>query len=312
MIPDAHGLERWLRARAGFELAAIRTLEAVEGGASNLTYRVDLSSAPFAAVALRLQRDEGILAPYDVAREGEVLRCLQHSRIPVPQLAGIERDPSVLGAPFIVMEWIDAPHMGVSGAPVSFAAYAATVASIHAIDWRALRLDFLGVPDSAAAATASELDGIAARMARFDCDRDPLLMRALATLRTTIPSDGRLAFCQGDINVYNYLVRDGAIVAVVDWEMARIGDPRADVGQILALGHLRAGTPFVPAADLPFVRAYEQASGRPLTAMNYFRARWLFELGVIYHGWMKFNDFEPWYSWDHLAGLLSSALAELA
>jgi aminoglycoside phosphotransferase (APT) family kinase protein len=167
------------------------------------------------------------------------------------------------------------------------------------------------VPVSVAAGTLAEIDRIAARMAPFGCDHDPLLVRALAVLRATVPADGNLAFCQGDINVYNYLVRDGEVVAVVDWEMARIGDPRADVGQILALGHLKAGTPFVDAGDLPFVRAYEQVTGNQLTEMNYFRARWLFELGVIYHGWMRFNDFAPWYSREHLGELLEAALAGL-
>ncbi len=301
-----------MRVQPGFSAARVGSIEPVEGGASNLTCRATLSGGPFAAVALRLQRSEGILAPYDVAREGEVLRRLQTSSVPVPQLVAIERDPSVLGAPFIVMEWVDAPHMGAPGAPASFASYVEAVATIHALDWRALGLDFLGVPASASAGTMAALDRVAARMAPFGCDRDPLLTRALAVLRAAIPSDGRLAFCQGDINVFNYLVQNGEVVAVVDWEMAHIGDPRADVGQILALGHLKAGTPFIDdAADLPFARAYELATARPLTGMNFFRARWLFELGVIYHGWTKFNDFPPWYSWDHLHRLLEAALAGL-
>ena len=312
MNPARDRLTQWLRARPGFETVDVVAIEPVSGGASNLTYRAALAGAPFAAVAVRLQRSEGILAPYDVAREGEVIRRLQASPVPVPRLVGIERDPPVLGAPFIVMEWVDAPHMGAPGAPVSFASYVEAVAAIHAVDWRALGLGFLGVPASAATGSIAEIERIAARMAPFGCAHDPLLTRSLAVLRATVPADGSLAFCQGDINVYNYLVRNGEIVAVVDWEMARIGDPRADVGQILALGHLKAGTPFVDAADLPFVRAYEQVTGRTLSGMNYFRARWLFELGVIYHGWMKFNDFPPWYSWDQLGDLLETALASLA
>ena len=45
--------------------------------------------------------------------------------------------------------------------------------------------------------------------------------------------------------------------------------------------------------------------------MAFFRARWLFELGVIYHGWRAFNDDRPWYSWGHLTELLELALDEV-
>jgi aminoglycoside phosphotransferase (APT) family kinase protein len=100
------------------------------------------------------------------------------------------------------------------------------------------------------------------------------------------------------------------VVAVVDWEQARISDPRSDVGQLVALSHLK-GAPFGPASEAPFVQVYEGASGRSLPGMAWFRARWLWELGVIYHGWMAFNTTHPWYSWDDLERLLSLALDEL-
>ena len=107
--------EHWLRNLGGYETATIRTLAPVTGGASNLTYRVDLVNAPLPGVALRVQRDGGIFQPYDVLREAEVLRRLAPSPVPVPRVVGTESDPSVLGAPFVVLEWIDAPHMGEAG-----------------------------------------------------------------------------------------------------------------------------------------------------------------------------------------------------
>jgi aminoglycoside phosphotransferase (APT) family kinase protein len=126
-----------------------------------------------------------------------------------------------------------------------------------------------------------------------------------------VPGNGRLALCQGDINIFNYLFLGEDVVAVVDWEQARISDPRSDVGQLVALSHLK-GAPFGPADSQSFVHAYGAASGKAVTGMGYFRARWLFELGVIYHGWKRFNNSEPWYTWEHLAELLEQSLAELA
>src|SRR5690606_16424381 len=106
--------------------------------------------------------------------------------------------------------------MGEAGPEGSSPAYTDTVAAIHALDWRALGLDFLGVPPSPGAALATELDAIAARRRRF-APADPLLADAEAALRTAIPEEGRLALCQGDINVFNYLFRQRRVVAVVDW-----------------------------------------------------------------------------------------------
>jgi len=310
MMPNPLRCEQWLRHLPTFQGATVRDIQPVEGGASNITCRLAIEGGPIPALALRIQRDEGIFAPYDVLREAEVLRRLAASPVPVPAVVGVEPDPAVLGSPFIVLEWIDAPHMGIAGAGASFAAYTAMVVCIHGLDFAVLGLDFLGVPASPAAATHAELDRIAARMPRFACDNDPLLCRALDLLRATVPADGRLALCQGDINVFNYLFRSGQVVGVVDWEQARIGDPRSDVGQLVALSHLK-GAPFVPADSAPFVVAYEAASGARLTGMEYFRARWLFELGVIYHGWKAFNDSGPWYTWARLTELLEASLPEL-
>jgi aminoglycoside phosphotransferase (APT) family kinase protein len=310
MIPAPSRFEHWLRTVPAFEQVRVRSIQPVEGGASNLTCRVSLEAAPLASLALRIQRDQGIFHPYDVLREGEVLRRLAASPVPVPGVIASEPDPAALGAPFIVLEWIDAPHMGIAGPEASFEAYTAMVARIHTLDFSSLGLDFLGVPPSPAAATSAELDRVAARMPGFACDSDSLLCRALETLRAHIPGDGRLALCQGDINVFNYLFRAGEVVAVVDWEQARIADPRSDIGQLVALSHLK-GAPFGPASSASFVRAYEAATGIALPGMQYFRARWLFELGVIYYGWKAFNDSDPWYAWDHLSTLLEASLSEL-
>lgn len=310
MIPARQAFEEWLRREPGFAGARVARIEPVEGGASNITCRVGIDGGERAAVCLRLQRERGIFEPYDVLREARVLEALGRSPVPVPGVLATEprRDP--LGAPFIVMEWIDAPHMGNAGPEASFAAFTESVATIHGLDWRGLGLEFLGVPGTAAEGIRREIEAIAARMPGFGCESEPLLTRAVDALLANAPGDGRLALCQGDINVFNYLFRRGGVVGVVDWEQARISDPRCDVGHLVALSHLK-GAPLGDVRNVPFVQAYQAASGRRLDGMEYFRARWLFELAVIYHGWVKFNGSEPWYSWAEVSGLLERALAEL-
>ncbi len=304
------GFERWLRGREGMERAGVGAICPVEGGASNLTYRVELSDAAFAAVALRMQRESGIFQPYDVAREGQVIHALAGTGVPVPRVVGIEPTTGVLGAPFIVLEWVDAPHMGVAGPDADFGAFTRMVATIHAVDWHDDAFAILGEPASAAAATATEIAIVAARIDAFGV-RQPLLDRGQALLEARIPRDGHLALCQGDINVFNFLFREREVVAVVDWEQARIGDPRSDVGQLISLSHLK-GAPFGDAATMPFARAYTEASGRSLAGLGYFRALWAWQLAFIHRAWVQSNGSQPWYTWDEAEALLDRCLQEIA
>ncbi len=309
-LPDALAFQSWLRERPGFATATVSSIAIAEGGASNLTCRVELEASAAIAVCLRIQRERGIFEPYDVLREGRVIAAFESTGIPAPRFIAAEADISILGAPFIVLEWIDAPHMGIAGPEADFGAFTEMVTRVHAVDWRAAGLDWLLVADSAHNAILAELDVIAARMPAFGCDDDPLLVLALATLRANAPTDGDLAFCQGDINVFNYLFRAKECVGVVDWEQARISDARSDIGHLVSLSHLK-GAPWVPASQTNFVRAYQAVTGQPLANMAYFRARWLFELAVIYHGWVSFNDSEPWYSRADVEELLATAIAEV-
>ena len=309
-IPNPAQVTRWLRTIPGWHEATSTAVVPLDGGASNITCRLDISGAERSHAVLRVQRERGIFEPYDVVREGEVLRLLQGSGVPAPALLASEPGTGFLGAPFILMEWVDAPHMGVAGPEASFPAFTAMVANIHALDWQALGMGFLGVPASPKQALGGELDAIAIRSRRFVEGREPLLARAEVALLKGIPADGPLTLCQGDINVFNYLFRAGKVVAVVDWEQARISDPRSDVGQLVSLSHLK-GAPFGPAGEAPFVQAYQAASGLELPGMAWFRARWLWELGVIYFGWKAFNGSDPWYTWEDLATLLASALDEI-
>ncbi|MEX0781939.1 MAG: phosphotransferase family protein [Dehalococcoidia bacterium] len=310
-LPRSDAVQAWLRGVPRFEAASVRSITAADGGVSNITCCVELEGAPFAAIALRLQRTRGIFEPYDVLREGQVIRCLNASDLPVPRFIASEPDVAALGAPFIAMEWIDAPHMGLAGPEGDFGAFTLAVAAVHSVDWRALGLgEVLGVPASAAVGIRGELNAVAARMPAFGCDTDSLLCRALEALLSNVPRDGAIGLCQGDINIFNYLFRRGEVVGIVDWEQARISDPRSDIGQLLALSHLK-GAPWGPAEAMPFAQMYGAAAGRQLTNMSYFRALWLFELGVIYHGWMAFNDSEPWFSWSQIEKMLTAALDEI-
>ena len=62
---------------------------------------------------------------------------------------------------------------------------------------------------------------------------------------------------------------------MVDWEQALISDPRSDIGQLVALSHLRGAAPYGSPSENPFVQLYEASTGERLESMELFRARWL-------------------------------------
>lgn len=309
MQPDPARIETILRALPAFKAARVDSIAPVEGGASNLTYRVGVRAAPYAAVAFRLQRQSGIFQPYDVVREGRVLQALAATDIPVPRVLLMAPDTAALGAPFIVLEWIDAPHMGLAGREADYGAFVRMVAAIHRADWMRAGFDVLAIPPDATTATAGEIEAVANRIAAFAVD-DPLLARAHERLLAHIPADGALSLCQGDINVFNYLFRNREVVGVVDWEQARIGDRRSDIAQLVVLAHLK-GAPFGPVHAQGFVQAYEAASGDRLGGLEFFRAFWAWQLAFIHHAWLKTNGTEPWYTREAVGELLERSLAEV-
>jgi aminoglycoside phosphotransferase (APT) family kinase protein len=314
-VPEPSRIESWLRTLTGFENARVVGVEPLTDGLSNVTCRLKVTDGPVTAAVLRIQPTHGIFEPYDVLREGRVLSHLAGAAVPVPGLLAAESDPRFFGSPFLLLESIDAPHMPAPEADfATFAAdlpaFAAAVAGIHALDWKAAGLDFLGVPSSPVEAFRGEVETVAWRMHAFGCADEPLLNRALTRLRESTPSGGRLALCHGDPNPFNYLFRDQQLVGVVDWEQALISDPRSDVGQLVALSHLRGAAPYGPPRENPFVQLYEASTGETLESMELFRARWLFQLGVVYHGWKAYGT-EPWFSWAQIEDLLPRSLAEL-
>lgn len=277
--------------------ARVRAVERLAGGVSNLTYRVDRVDAP--SVVLRLQRAGGIFEPYDVAREARVLQTLAPTAVPVPKVLAVVEASTVLGAPFFVMEFVDAPHMGqIQRSRLVSAAYVEAVAGIHAVPWREAGFEFLDAPAPGPGAAARDLDAVNARARRYGHDDDPFIAELGAWLAAHVPHTDDLVLCHGDINVFNYLFHDERVVAVVDWEQAHIGDRQSDLGLLAALSYLLGarGEPH----ELPFLADYAAHTGAPLPKLPYFVLAGLHKLAVIHRIWSAEGDSPPWYTWEQL------------
>lgn len=192
-------------------------------------------------VAIRREPEDGLLAPYDIVGQYRLHELLTRTPIPVPALIGLETGADLLGMPFYAMERVDGvvPVQWHGNDSTIFPdddarhrvglEFVDTLAEIHAID--PARNDFdrlIPGPGDDDPGTA-ELD----RWERFLDDATlvevPLLRAAIDWCRRNHAISDRTALCHGDYRIGNFMLRDGHIVAVFDWELAHVGDPVEDL-----------------------------------------------------------------------------------
>ena len=211
------------------------------------------------------------------------------SDVPVPPVRWFEEDPSVLGAPFMVMDAApgaapaDNPPYCMegwfhdAGPEVQRAVWLRgldAMAGVHRVDWRALGLDELDPCPQGGSRLGAKLDQWEAMLRWASDEHHAVPSAALAWLRANQPPDvDDPALCWGDSRIGNQLF-DGCgsaattrVSAVLDWEMVHVGDPVQDLGWFTWLDHtLSAGLdqprlPGLPSIEETVVR-WEDATGR--------------------------------------------------
>jgi aminoglycoside phosphotransferase (APT) family kinase protein len=245
---------------------------------------------------------------HDVKREYTVLKALDGTQARAPRPVLLCEDESVIGAPFYLME-------KVNGVVIRDAlpSYLSTdqdrrkigeelvdaAAELHAVDYKEVGLDGWGRPtgyvERQLARWRKQLDGATART------RPLPEYEAVATwLSEHQPPEQPPAIVQGDYKLDNVMFGPSAparLVAILDWEMATIGDPLADVGWMLsfwrepgdgvdmlhsALVGVFALPGWATRADL--IDRYENASGRSMTDIRFYTALAIWKLGILLEG----------------------------
>jgi aminoglycoside phosphotransferase (APT) family kinase protein len=273
--PIAARLERYVGSRLGIP-GRVTRLERSTEGFSQETFVFDVETARerLGFVAKR-EPVAGLLEPYDLEPEFRVLHALSDDPLPSPRTPWFERDPTVLERPFYVMERLpgDVPIPASrpdGGPPFDDADRAVlgpevvdTLACLHAVDWRALGLDFLGAPAPGRDAAERELARWETRIERSRLPVHPALAEALLWLRRHAPGSDEITLVHGDYRLGNFLVADRHLSGILDWEMVHLGDPLEDVAWC-ASPLWRAGTPWASCLLPPeeFAARYAAASGR--------------------------------------------------
>ena len=219
------------------------TIEQFPSGFSNLTYLLRLGDREW--VLRRPPFGNQVKTAHDMGREYRVLSRLCDVYPPAPRPALYCNDPAVLGDEFYVMERRVGVVLRGSRPPSEMAqdpqlarrvgeAFVDSLAELHSLDVAAAGLDDLGKPDGY---VQRQVAGWTNRYARAKTDDFPEVDQLTAWLSDHIPAESRPAIIHNDYK-YDNLLLDPAdltrIVAVLDWEMATIGDPLMDLGGALA------------------------------------------------------------------------------
>jgi len=229
------------------------------------------------SMGLCLRRDPGnalLRHLSDLEIQFRVLQCLESTALPTPRAYWFERDPEILGAPFLVMEKVP----GICPSPWGRegrafyaeaaqrgklpASFTATLATLHTLDWRAAGLEFLGVPSAGREFAAREIAKWKTLIALSEHPPEPILTDLIGWLEANIPSSSRVTLVHGAYRTGNLLIHEDRISAVLDWELQVLGDPMYDVAYVLSDLN-REGTPLLSnlVAREAFIRDYEAATG---------------------------------------------------
>ncbi|MFC3711313.1 phosphotransferase family protein [Sphingoaurantiacus capsulatus] len=229
-------LEKCLSIRWG-QPVSVSGLKRFHGGAARETYRFDATSGGTTR-GLVLRRDPASsLIETDRRTEFAALAAVHGSEVPVPEPLFVDESGAELGAPgFIMSEVADVKPGGIL-TPDAYAPHGAWVGEqmftilghIHAADPAAF---VTGTPPPAPEdCWRQRLDHWAAAVTADALGPEPIFWAGVRWLeRNPPPTPSRLAIVHGDYRSGNFLVDDnGRIGAIVDWEMAHIGDPLEDL-----------------------------------------------------------------------------------
>jgi aminoglycoside phosphotransferase (APT) family kinase protein len=296
---DLDALASWLDAEHPGLRSGSLTGSLITGGKSNLTYRVSDGDSVW---ALRRPPLAHVLpTAHDMVREFTVIDALADGAVPVATPVALCRDAAVLGAPFYLMDFVvgavlDRPD--VLGRLDSGAARRCceqlidTLVALHEVDAAAVGLADFGRPDGFLARQVARWH---AQWTASQTEPRPALDKVVEWLASSLPEQSRSGIVHGDYRLTNVIFNpdlDG-IAAVVDWEMATLGDPLTDLGLLVVYQSIAATGDMVMPRMSPadgflsahqMVERYADASTRDLSRLGWYVGFGYFKLAVVAEG----------------------------
>lgn len=295
---DPSPLGDWVRDR-GLPIRPPLRIEPLGDGKSNLTYRV--TGADGARLVLR-RPPLGPLLPtaHDVLREARIIDALGGTGVPVPEVLAIA-DETVIGAPFVIFELVDGHVIRHSAAAAGATAAIRRGAGPSLVDalarTHALEPAELGLADLVRPGAYVER-----QLRRWKRQWDqtavvdtPLMDEVHSALVASAPDEQRSSLVHSDAKLDNVILDDdGRVVALLDWELAAIGDPLADLGLLLAYW-AEEGDEMTALQDPPtlvsgfstrteLVETYQEVSDLDIAAIDFHLAFSYWKIAAIVAG----------------------------
>ena len=279
-MPD--DLVAWVEEVGGGRLVAA---DRKPGGARKEAWFVDLERADGVVVERFLRYDRSDPArtkdPWTLHREATVYLALQDTAVPVPRVLGVHPVAQAMVSERVAGENWFSRLTDADEAEATAHDFMTKLAALHALDAPALDLPLFPAVETIADAVGAELDEWERVLAERGGAVDPALTFSLSWLGRHMPDyDGPLVLVQGDTGPGNFMFAGGRVTAVVDWELAHLGDPMDDIAWL----SLRATQE--PFTDFPRrLREYEELSGYPIDEerVHYYQVMAETKLQVMGH-----------------------------
>ena len=277
-------------------------VQPVGDGHSNVTYLVTRGDAEF--VVRRPPRGPLPPSAHDVLREARVLRGLE-GRARVPKVLAVCDDEDVIGSPFYVMEKVEGLVVttevpgelnSTQDRRLMGEQLVDALVEVHAVDWREAGLEGFGKPTGYLERQLRRFLGLW----EINRTRDiPAVESVGRWLADTMPESAPATIVHGDYRLGNTMFAPQAparLVAIFDWEMSTIGDPKADLGYLCTLWTDRDDPPagmfeltgvtrepgFLTREEI--VARYEERSGRTMSDIRWYQTLALWKSIVFMEG----------------------------
>lgn len=288
----------------GLGSGAIRA-KTLGDGHSNFTYLLERSDIE--VVLRRPPRPPVPPSTHDVLREAALLQALETTDVPVPMVRAVCADTSVIGSPFYLMDRVEGTVIS-SGVPAALDSPSErrgiserlieVMVALHAVEWSALNLGGFGRPT-----------GYLERQLRrfrqlWEVNRTrelPEVARVAEWLEANMPRTSEATLVHGDFRPGNAMFASrppATVTAMLDWEMATIGDPLADIGYLTVMWS-EDGDPPTTFDLSPVTRRegfltrdqlaslYEELSGRSVADLRWYQVLALWKTTVFMEGNFK-------------------------
>jgi len=306
---DIAKLETWCRAHIE-DFGEALEVRQFHGGASNPTFLLTTQRGGEPVRYVMRKKPPGTLlaSAHQVEREHRIMHALGGTGFPVPRMRALCEDAEVIGTAFYVMDYLEGrifrdaqlPDLTPPQRTAIYDELSATLARLHAVDYRALGLEDYGRPGNY---YERQIGRWIKQYRGAQTEIIPAMERLIDYLPSRIPADDLTTIAHGDYRPENVMFHptEPRIIAVLDWELSTIGHPLADLAFNCILYHSHSqsfgsligvdfGASGIP-SEAGYVAAYCRRTGRAgIEDWNFYLGFSLFRLASIGQGVFKRNQ----------------------